>query len=93
MTKYCLKLYVIGDSPLAKKAIANLTEIAKKKSIKKYYRIKIIDLLLHPELSEKEEIVATPLLIKELPKPMRRIIGDLSNHENVLIGLDLNEDC
>lgn len=91
MAKYYLKLYVIGNSPLAKKAIANLHEIAKEPRLKKRYKIKVIDLLVHPELAEKEEIVATPLLIKELPKPMRRIIGDLSNHENVLIGLELSE--
>lgn len=53
------------------------------------FKIEVIDILEHPELAENEKILATPTVIKELPPPMRRVIGDLSNAEKVLIGLDL----
>ena len=90
--KYILKLYIIGYTPVAKKAIANLQEICKSGEISKLYKIKVINLLEHPSLAEKEKILATPLLIKELPEPIRRIVGDLSNREKVLVGLDLDAE-
>jgi circadian clock protein KaiB len=89
---YILKLYILGKTSVAKKAIENLKEICQLNELKDKYTIEIINLLERPELAEQERILATPVLIKELPKPLKRIIGDLSNHEKVLVGLDLQED-
>lgn len=91
MTKYKLKLYIIGYSALAKRAIKNLEEICESPKLKNKYKIEIIDLIKHPKLAESEKIIATPVLIKELPEPIRRIIGDLSDHQKVLVGLDVYE--
>lgn len=91
MTKYVLKLYVLGSTVLAKKAIDNLAKICEEPVLKGKYTAEVIDLLEHPKLAESEKIIATPVLIKELPKPISRIIGDLSDHEKVLVGLDLHE--
>lgn len=91
MAKLMLKLYVVGHTALAKKAITNLTEICALPEMKDIYQFEVIDLLEHPQLAESEKIIATPMLIKLLPEPIRRIIGDLSDHKKVLVGLDINE--
>lgn len=91
MSKFKLKLYIIGNTALANKAIGNLKEICNSPELKNEYEPEIIDLLQHPKLAESERILATPLLIKELPDPLRRVIGDLSDHQKVLVGLDLYE--
>jgi len=91
MTKYKLTLYIIDYTPLAKKAIANLIEICASPELRGRYEPIVINLREHPQLAESEKIIATPVLIKELPEPIRRIIGDLNDHEKVLVGLDLYE--
>lgn len=88
MSKHILKLYVTGNTPRSERAIANLQRICEQE-LKGRYAMKVINILEHPQLAEDEKIIATPTLIKELPPPIRRIIGDLSNTEKVLIGLDL----
>ncbi len=88
MGKYLLKLYITGQTPRSKKAIANMRRICEEE-LRGQYDLVIIDVLERPQLAEDEKILATPTLIKELPLPLRRIIGDLSNTERVLLGLDL----
>ncbi len=88
MGKYLLKLYITGRTPRSEMAVANLTRICEDQ-LAGQYEIEIIDILEHPQLAEDEKIIATPTLIKSLPPPIRRIIGDLSNSEKVLLGLDL----
>ncbi len=91
MQKYLLKLYITGQTPRSQRAIANLRRICEE-DLKGEYELVIIDVLERPQLAEDEKILATPTLVKELPVPIRRIIGDLSNTEKVLIGLQLDED-
>ena len=88
MHKFLLKLYVTGRTPRSQQAIANLRRICEE-DLGGQYEMEIIDILERPQLAEDEKILATPTLVKELPIPMRRIIGDLSNSERVLLGLDL----
>ncbi len=85
---YLLKLYVTGQSPRAQRAIANLRRLCKEE-LDGRYEIEIIDVLEHPQLAESDRILATPTLIKQLPPPLRRVIGDLSNRDKVLLGLDV----
>ena len=85
--KYMLKLYVTGVTPRSRTAIKNLKEILKE-DYKGAYSLTVIDVLKQPKLAEDEKILATPTLIKVLPPPVRRIIGDLSEKEKVLLGLD-----
>ena len=87
--KYKLKLYVTGKTGNSQKAIENLQVVLKESSLEEKYEVEIIDILEHPELAEDERIVATPVLIKKLPLPLKKIIGDLSDKEKVLLGLDL----
>ena len=89
--KYVLKLYVTGKTPRSERAIANLRRICDA-DLSGCYDLTIIDVLERPQLAEDEKILATPTLIKELPPPLRRIIGDLSEKESVLLGLDLYPD-
>jgi len=92
MAKYILKLYVTDGNAAGQNAIKNLKQVLEEeKSIKGKYELEIIDILKHPQLAEDEKIMATPALIKELPEPIRRIIGDLSDKEKILFGLDLVE--
>lgn len=86
--RYILKLYVTGRSPRAERAINNLRRICEQ-DLEGCYDLVVIDVLEHPQLAEDERILATPTLIKELPPPLRRVIGDLSDREKVLLGLDL----
>jgi circadian clock protein KaiB len=88
MTTYVLKLYVTGQTPRSERAIANLRQLCET-TLSDRYQLVIIDILERPRLAEEERILATPTLIKELPPPLRRIIGDLSNTSEVLVGLDL----
>jgi circadian clock protein KaiB len=83
-----LKLYITGRSPRAELAIANLRRLCTEE-LAGCYEIEIIDVLEHPELAEDDRILATPTLIKQLPPPLRRVIGDLSNRDKVLLGLDV----
>jgi circadian clock protein KaiB len=86
--KYMLKLYVTGKTPNSVTAIKNLQDILATK-MKGSYTLKIIDVSKHPQLAEDEKIMATPVLEKKLPPPIKRIIGDLSDKEKVLLGLDI----
>lgn len=88
MNKYQFKLFITGKTTRSEQAIKNLNSICEQK-LKGEYEIRIIDILEDPQIAEKEKILATPTLIKESPLPSRRIIGDLSDTEKVLIGLDL----
>jgi circadian clock protein KaiB len=86
--RFILKLYVTGQSPRAQRAIDNLRRLCKDE-LEGCYELEIIDILEHPQLAEDERILATPTLVKQLPPPLRRVIGDLSSREKVLFGLDL----
>jgi circadian clock protein KaiB len=88
MNKYLLKLYITGQTPRSERAIANLRRICEEELASQYEMV-IIDILERPQLAEDEKILATPMLIKQLPPPLRRIIGDLSDTEKVIFGLDL----
>ncbi len=87
-TTWELRLYVAGQTPKSVKAFANLKAICEE-HLKGRYTIEIIDLVLHPQLSRGDQIIAVPTLVRKLPEPVRKIIGDLSNTERVLVGLDL----
>jgi circadian clock protein KaiB len=88
MSNYLLKLYVTGQTPRSRRAIDNLQRICEDE-LRGQYEMHIIDVLERPQLAEDEKILATPTVVKELPLPIRRIIGDLSDAEKVLLGLDL----
>ena len=88
---YNLKLYVAGNTPNSMRALNSLREILESE-FKGVYALKVIDVLKSPQLAEEDKILATPTLSKILPPPVRRIIGDLSDREKVLIGLDLLYD-
>jgi circadian clock protein KaiB len=83
-----LRLYVAGQTPKSVTAFANLERICEE-HLAGRYRIEVIDLTRMPQLAAGEQIVAVPTLMRKLPQPIRKIIGDLSNTERVLIGLDL----
>ncbi|MBE9042709.1 circadian clock KaiB family protein [Oscillatoriales cyanobacterium LEGE 11467] len=89
MNKIVLKLYVTGQTPRTKRAISNLYQICEEE-LPDNYEIVIIDVLEHPGLAESEKILVTPTLIRQLPPPLRRTIGDLSNKDRVLMGLELD---
>ena len=85
---YQLRLYVAGQTPRSLAAFANLKKICEE-HLKGCYWIEVIDLLENPTLAKGDQILAIPTLVRKLPEPVRKIIGDLSNTERVLIGLDL----
>jgi circadian clock protein KaiB len=85
---YVLKLYVAGNTPNSVRALKTLNNILEKE-LHGVYALKVIDVLKNPQLAEEDKILATPTLAKVLPPPVRKIIGDLSDREKVLIGLDL----
>lgn len=87
---YNLRLYVAGQTPKSVAAIANIRKLCDE-YLAGRYNIAIVDLLKDPSLAQHHQIVAVPTLIRELPEPIRRIIGDLSNTQRVLIGLDIDE--
>jgi circadian clock protein KaiB len=90
LSKFLLKLYVAGSTPRATAAIENLRRICEK-DLQGRYDLQVIDVLEHPELAEEDKILATPTLIKQLPPPLRRVIGDLSDSEKVLLGLEVRQ--
>jgi circadian clock protein KaiB len=85
---YLLRLYVTGTTPQSVRAIANIKKICEE-HLKGRYDLEVIDLYQNPSLAKGEQIIAAPTLIKKLPLPLRRMIGDLSNTDRVLVGLDL----
>jgi len=85
---YELRLYVAGKTPKSIAALNNLKRYCEE-HLKGKYTLEVIDLLLHPQLAEGDQILAIPTLVKKVPEPIRKIIGDLSNEEKVLVGLDI----
>ncbi len=85
---YILRLYVAGQTEKSMMAFENLKKIAEE-HLKGRYKIEVIDLLKNPQLAEGDQILAIPTLVRRLPPPIRKIIGDLSNTERVLVGLDI----
>jgi circadian clock protein KaiB len=83
-----LRLYVAGQTPKSLAAFANLKRICES-HLRGKYRIEVIDLLVNPELARADQIVAIPTLVRKIPPPVKRIIGDLSNNERTLIGMEL----
>jgi circadian clock protein KaiB len=90
LSKFILKLYVAGSTPRAMSAIENLRRVCEK-DLPGQYELQVIDVLKNPELAEKDKVLATPTLIKQLPPPLRRVIGDLSDSEKILLGLELRQ--
>jgi circadian clock protein KaiB len=83
-----LRLYVAGRTPKSVAAFVNLKRICEE-HLQGRYHVEVIDLLEHPQLAKGDQILAVPTLVRKLPEPLKRIIGDLSNEERVLVGLDL----
>ena len=86
--QFDLRLYVAGQTPKAVRAFANLRKICDE-HLAGRYNIEVIDLLENPQLGQGDQILALPTLVRRLPEPMKKIIGDLSNADRVLVGLDL----
>jgi len=86
--RWILRLYVAGRSARSASALKNLEEVCEK-HLAGRYRIEVVDLLRQPQLARGDQIVALPTLVRRLPPPMKKIIGDLSNQERLLVGLDL----
>ncbi len=86
--RYDLRLYVAGQTPRSLQALSNLRKICEE-HLAGRYRVEIIDLMQKPQLAAADQILAIPTLVRSIPKPARKIIGDLSNTERVLIGLDV----
>lgn len=86
--KWELRLYVAGNTPKSMTALANLKKYCEQHLAGKY-TIEVIDLLKHPQLAAGDQILAVPTLVRKVPVPIRKIIGDLSNEEKVLVGLNL----
>jgi circadian clock protein KaiB len=85
---YNLRLYVAGQTPKSLQAFSNLKRICEE-HLEGRYNIEVIDLLEHPQLAKGDQILAIPTLVRKLPEPIRKIIGDLSDTERLLVGLDL----
>ena len=88
---YELRLYVAGQTPKSLTAFANLKKICEE-HLAGQYHIEVIDLLQQPQLASGDQILAIPTLVRKLPSPIKKIIGDLSNTERVLVGLDVREE-
>ena len=86
--KYELRLYIAGQTPKSVTALKNITKYCKQ-HLAGQYSIEVIDLLKSPQLAEGDQIFAIPTLVRKVPEPIRKIIGDLSNEEKVLVGLNL----
>ncbi len=86
--QWLLRLYVAGQTPRSLRAVANIKKICEE-NLDGRYHLEVIDLYQQPQLAHGEQIVAVPALIKKLPEPLRMVIGDMSNTERVLVGLDL----
>lgn len=86
--KYELRLYIAGNTSKSVAALTNLKKYCEE-HLKDQYVIEVIDLLVHPQLAEGDQILAIPTLVRKVPEPIRKIIGDLSNEEKVLVGLNI----
>ena len=88
--RYVLRLYVTGMTPRSTRAITSIRTLCEK-HLQGRYSLQVVDIYQHPQLTRKEQIIAAPTLIKRLPSPLRRMVGDLSDRDRVLFGLDLRE--
>jgi circadian clock protein KaiB len=86
--KWILRLYVAGMTPAAKRALANVQAICTE-HLEGQYSLEVIDLIERPALADGDQIFAVPTLVRQLPTPLRKIIGDMSNTEKVIVGLDI----
>jgi circadian clock protein KaiB len=86
--RYLLRLYVTGMTPRSTEAFAAIKALCEQ-HLQGRYDLEVIDIYQHPQLAKDEQIIAVPTLVKKLPSPLRRLIGDLSNEKRVLLGLDL----
>ena len=86
--KWILRLYVAGNTARGSSALRNLEDVCEE-HLSGRYKIEVVDLLKQPQLARGDQIVALPTLVRRLPPPMKKIIGDLSNEDRVLVGLDL----
>lgn len=86
--KWELRLYIAGNTPKSMAALSNLKKYCEE-HLKDQYKIEVIDLLVHPQLAAGDQILAIPTLVRKVPVPIRKIIGDLSNEEKVLVGLNI----
>ena len=85
-----LRLYVAGQTPKSLTAFANLRRLCEE-HLAGRYEIEVVDLLKHPELAQSDQIIALPTLVRKLPQPIKRIVGDLSNSERVIVGMNLEK--
>jgi circadian clock protein KaiB len=88
--RYVLRLYVTGMTPRSARAIASIRALCEE-HLQGHYSLQVVDIYQHPQLTREEQIIAAPTLIKRLPLPLRRMVGDLSDRGRVLFGLDLRE--
>ena len=88
--EYQLRLYIAGKTSRSVTALDNLKKYCEE-HLKGQYSIEVVDLLVNPQLAEGDQILAIPTLVKKVPEPVRKIIGDLSNQERVLVGLDIRQ--
>ncbi len=88
--QYVLRLYIIGNTPQSTRAITNIRKICEE-HLEGRYELEVVDIAQHPILAKGEQIIAAPTLIKKLPLPLRRFIGDMSHTERILVGLDLSQ--
>ena len=90
VAEWKLRLYVAGQTPKSLTAFANLRRLCEE-HLAGRYEIEVIDLLKHPELAQSDQIIALPTLVRKLPQPIKRIVGDLSNSERVIVGMNLEK--
>ena len=90
--RYVLRLYIIGITPRSTKALVNIRKICEE-HLQGRYDLEVIDISQHPTLAEGEQIIAAPTLIKKLPLPLRRFVGDMSQTERIILGLDLRKNA
>ena len=86
--KYVLRLYIAGTTPRSTRAVANIRDICER-NLNGRYELEVVDIYQKPALAKGEQIIAAPTLVKHLPLPLRRFIGDLSDTERILVGMDL----
>ncbi len=89
--KYVLRLYITGTTPRSQEAIRNIRRICEEE-LKGRYDLEVIDVYQQPDLARKEQILAAPTLIRELPLPLRKLVGDMSNTEKVVVGLEIRTE-
>lgn len=89
-TPWSLRLYVAGESPRSRTALENLTRLCEER-LKGAYRIEVIDLTKRPELAKADQILAVPTLVRRVPEPVKRLIGDLSDSDRALVALEMRD--